>query len=174
MLRVQGGLQLFDDPEVLEYPWELSAFDAVPTTDDINILGAALKVAEGGEIDVSESGKLVSRFLPDLQRDLGLVYEPENWNEVRLATWLCRNLPEESLTHASKQAFVAAWLTQLLRKQDFSLARVNLQKFLIRNLVESRIRYLRKTAVRKAFQATLFGDEAAKRMAASTLTSSAY
>jgi type III restriction enzyme len=27
---------------------------------------------------------------------------------------LCRNLPDPSLTHASKQAFVAAWLTELL------------------------------------------------------------
>jgi type III restriction enzyme len=82
-----------------------------------------------------------------LQRDLGLVYQPENWDEVRLATWLCRNLPEPSLTHASKQAFVAAWLTDLLRRDGFTLARANLQKFLIRNLLEARIRDLRKQAV---------------------------
>ena len=57
-------------------------------------LGAGLKVSEGGEIDVDDgSGKVVSRFLPELQRDLGLAYRPEHWDEVRLATWLCRNLP---------------------------------------------------------------------------------
>jgi hypothetical protein len=84
----------------------LSTYDAAPTGDDLTALGAGLKVSEGGEIDVDdESGKVISRFLPDLQRDLGLVYQPENWDEVRLATWLCRNLPEPSLTHASKQAF---------------------------------------------------------------------
>jgi hypothetical protein len=83
---------------------------------------------------------VISRFLPELQRDLGLVYQPENWDAVRLATWLCRNLPEPSLTHASKQAFVAAWLTDLLRRDGFTLARANLQKFLIRNLLEARIR----------------------------------
>ena len=97
-LRVQGDLQLFDDPEVLEYPWDLSPYDAAPTADDLSALGAGLKVSEGGEIDVDEaSGRMVSRFLPDLQRDLGLVYQPENWDEVRIATWLCRNLPEPSL-----------------------------------------------------------------------------
>ncbi len=165
-LRVQGELQLFDDPEVLEYPWDLSTCDAAPTGDDLTALGAGLKVSEGGEIDVDdESGKVVSRFLPDLQRDLGLVYQPENWDEVRLATWLCRNLPEPSLTHASKQAFVAKWLTELLRRDDFTLARANLQKFLIRNLLEARIRDLRKQAVRKAFQHALFGDDAASRVA---------
>lgn len=164
-LRVQGELALFDDPEVLEYPWDLSPYDAAPTADDLTALGAALKVSEGGEIDIDAGGHVVSRFLPDLQRDLGLVYQPENWDEIRLATWLCRNLPEPSLTHASKQAFVAAWLTDLLRRDGFTLARANLQKFLIRNLLEARIRELRKQAVGKAFQQTLFGDDAATRVA---------
>ena len=141
----------FDDPEVLEYPWDLSPYDAAPTSDDLSALGAGLKVSEGGEIDVDDaSGKVVSRFLPDLQRDLGLVYQAENWDEIRLATWLCRNLPDQSLTHASKQAFVAAWLTDLLRREGFTLTRANLQKFLVRNRLEARIRDLRKQAVGKA------------------------
>jgi type III restriction enzyme len=167
-LRVQGSqgeLALFDDPEVLEYPWDLSPYDAAPTADDLTALGAALKVSEGGEIDIDDGGHMVSRFLPELQRDLGLVYQPEHWDEVRIATWLCRNLPEPSLTHASKQAFVAAWLTDLLRREGFTLARANLQKFLIRNLVEARIRELRKQAVGKAYQQALFGDDAATRVA---------
>ena len=167
-LRIQGELVLFDDPEVLEYPWDLSPYDAAPTADDLSALGAGLKVSEGGEIDVDDaSGRVVSRFLPDLQRDLGLVYQPENWDEVRLATWLCRNLPEQALTHASKQAFVAAWLTDLLSRDDVTLARANLQKFLIRNRLEARLRDLRKQAVGKAFQQTLLSDDAASRVVVS-------
>jgi len=163
-LRVQGELQLFDDPEVLDYPWDLSTYDAAPTTDDVSALGAN-QIASGGVIDIDEeSGKVTSRFLPELQRDLGLVYRPENWDDVRLAAWLCRNLPEASLTHASKVAFVAKWIGELLRRDDFSLARANLQKFLIRNLLEARIRELRKQAIRKAFQETLFGDDSASRV----------
>lgn len=166
-LRVQGELQLFDDPEVLEYPWDLSPFDATPTNEDLLALNGNLKVSEGGEIDVDDGGRLVSRFLPDLQRDLGLVYQPEHWDAVRLAAWLCRNLPEQSLTHASKQAFVAAWLTDLLHRDGFSLARANLQKFLIRNRLETRIRDLRQQAVRNAYQQMLFGADAAARVAVS-------
>lgn len=169
-LRIQGELALFDDPEVLEYPWDLSPYDAFPMADDLSALGAGFKVSEGGEIDVDDdTGRVISRFLPDLQRDLGLAYQPENWDEIRLATWLCRNLPEQSLIHASKQTFVAAWLTDLLRRDDFTLARVNLQKFLIRNRLEARIRDLRKQAVSKAFQQTLFGDDTASRVAVSDL-----
>ena len=163
--RVQGGLQLFDDPEILDYPWDLSTYDARPIGDDVTALDAGLRISEGGEIDVDVvSGKVISRFLPDLQRDLGLVYEPEHWDELRVATWLCRNLPEPSLTHSSKQAFVAKWLTELLSRDGFTLARVSLQKFLIRNLLEARIRDLRRQAVGKAYQQALFGDDAVSRV----------
>jgi type III restriction enzyme len=164
-LRVQGELQLFDDPEALEYPWDLSTYDAAPTIDDITALDAGIRVSEGGEIDIDgDSGKIVSRFLPDLQRDLGLIYQPEHWDEVRLATWLCRNLPDPSVTHASKQAFVAKWLTELLGLEGFTLARANLQKFQLRNLLETHFRSLRRHAVDKAFQQALFGDDAASRV----------
>ena len=165
-LRVQGELQLFDDPEVLEYSWDLSRHEAAPSAEAIGALGKSLTVMEGGEVDFDSSrGKMVLRFLPDLQRDLGLVYTPEHWDDARLAAWLCRNLPEPSITHANKQAFVAAWLSDLLRRDDFSLARVNLQKFQIRNILETQIRGLRNQAANAAYQQTLFGEGAADRVA---------
>lgn len=154
----QGELQLFDDPEALDYPWELSGYDAAPKADDLRALGVASKVAEGGEIDVGDDGKVKVHFLPNLQRDLGLSYQPEHWDETRLAAWLCRNLPEPSVTHASKQAFVVAWLRALLNRDGFSLARANQLKFAVRRLLQDTIHHLRRAAVTKAFQQTLFGD----------------
>jgi len=165
-LRVQGELALFDDPEVLDYPWDLSLYDAAPTDEDLAALGAALKVSEGGEIDIdATSGKVVQRFIPDLQRDLGLAYRPEHWDEVKLAAWLCRNLPETTVTHAAKQAFVSGWLSNLILRPGFSLARANQQKFLIRNRIEQRIRELRVAAAKAAYQKTLFGEDRRERFA---------
>ena len=153
-VRVQGELALFDDPEVLDYPWELSLYEAWPTDDDLLTLGAAMKASEGGEIDVDEkSGKVIQRFLPELQRDLGLAYTPENWDQVKLTAWFCRNLPEQSITHESKRAFVAEWLQRYLRQPSWDIGRANLQKFLIRNLIESRIKELRSAAIGKAYRA---------------------
>ncbi|TWT19144.1 restriction endonuclease subunit R [Luteimonas marina] len=157
-LKLQGELQLFDDPEALDYPWDLSGYDAAPTRDDISALGAASKVAEAGKIDVADDGKLRIGFLPGLQRDLGLSYQPEHWDETRLAAWLCRNLPEPSVTHASKRAFVAAWLRALLARDGFSLARANQLKFTVRGLLQDAIRRLRREAVGNAYQQTLFGE----------------
>jgi type III restriction enzyme len=158
-LSIQGELVLFDDPEVLDYPWDLSVYDANPTHDALAVLNLALKVSEGGEIDIDgETGKVTTRFIADLQRDLGLAYRPEHWDDVKLAAWLCKNLPETSITHASKQAFVARWVRELLAKPGYELARANQQKFLIRNLLEQRIRELRLLAVKQAYQQTLFDE----------------
>ena len=158
-LKLQGELVLFDDPEVLDYPWDLSLYDANPTSTALAALNAALKVSEGGEIDIDgESGKVTTRFIADLQRDLGLAYRPEHWDEVNLSAWLCRNLPEASVTHASKLAFVAKWLRELLAQPAYDLARTNRQKFLVRNLLEQRMRELRLMAVKQAYQKTLFDE----------------
>lgn len=169
-LRSQGVLHLFDDLEALEYPWDLSPLDAIPSKSDIALLDSGIKIAEAGEIDVdSESGKVISRFLPDLQRDLGLTYKPDNWDEVKLANWFCSNLPEPTLTHAAKLSFVAAWLGALLKQEGFTLARINLQKFMIRNLIESSVRSLKAQTVSTSFQQVLFGEGSEERVAVSDL-----
>jgi type III restriction enzyme len=164
-LKIQGELLLFDDPEVLDYPWDLSVYDAAPTQEQLKSLDAALKATEGGEIDIdAATGKVTTRFLDDLQRDLGLAYVPEHWDEVKLAAWLCRNIPETSITHASKQAFVAKWLQELFEGKKYDLAKANHQKFLIRNLLGYRIKELRLLAANHAYQQTLFGDGNADRV----------
>ena len=158
-LAIQGELVLFDDPEVLDYPWDLSVYDANPTREALTALNAALKVSEGGEIDIDdETGMVTTRFIADLQRDLGLAYRPEHWDEVKLAAWLCRNLPEVSVTHASKLAFVSKWLRELLAQPAYDMARTNRQKFLVRNLLEQRLRDLRLMAVKQAYQRALFDE----------------
>lgn len=168
VLRIQGELTLFDDPEALEYPWDLKHYEAAPNEAEVANLGSALKVAEGGEIDVdASSGKVVHRFIADLQRDLGLAYRPDHWDEVKLAAWISKNVPEPSLTHASKVAFIAAWVRHLLLLPGFDLARANQQKFFIRNLLERRIKDLRAKALRAAYQQSLFGEGRESRVAVS-------
>ena len=163
-LRVNGELQFFDDPDVLDDPFELSGYDAHPSAEDLEELGLADRLASAGAIDVTEAGAMQVGFIADLERDLGMAYRPENWNEVRLAAWLCRNLPDAGITHASRWAFVLKWLQGLLARPGFDLARANRQKFLLRTLLDARIRALRLAATRRSYQTALFGPDAAQRV----------
>lgn len=151
-LSVQGELQLFDDPETLDYPWDLSLYDAQPSQADLQELHASMKISEGGIIDIDDvTGKVTSQFIKDLQIDLGLAYMPENWDLVKIGRWICDNLPDPTVTHSSKIAFVGSWLKHLHDDAKHEISRINIQKFHIRNLIESKIKELRKEAVKKAF-----------------------
>jgi type III restriction enzyme len=160
---VHGELVLFDDPEVLEYPWDLPTGHAAPDAESLKSLQLANSVRDGGTIDIDD-GKVKIRFMAELQKDLGLAYRPEHWTEAKLAAWICRNLPDPYTTHSSKNAFVSAWLGKLLIQDGYDLARANRQKFQIRQLIEAQIKHLRKTAVRVAYQQTLFGTEREERV----------
>ena len=56
----------------------------------------------------------------------------------------------------------------MLAQPNFDLARANLQKFLLRNLLDARIRELRRDAVNRAYQQALFGDNAAEAVSVSS------
>lgn len=155
---VQSELQLFDDPTILDYSWDLSRFEARPPESDISKIKTLLNSPDGGKLDISRTeGKVTVSFMAHLQRSLDMVYQPEHWDTVKLATWLCRNIPEPALTHAGKQTFIAGWLQTLL--ENFSLAEINQQKFLIRNQIEQHINKLRNETISVAYQATLFASE---------------
>lgn len=160
-----GELRLFDEPEALDYPWELPMYGAQPTDEALRELKLALTAKDAAAIDIDEEeGKLKTVFATELQRDLSLSYVPEHWTEAKLAAWFCRQIHDPSITHASKRAFVAAWISSLLAKDGMDLARVNRQKFLLRNLIAWQVNDLRKSAVAKECQAFLFGDGNEKRV----------
>lgn len=156
---IDGELRLFDEPEAIDYPWDLPVYLSEATESQLLALGLAMTPAEGGLIDIdSEQGRLKTSFTKELTHDLGLSYRPEHWSEAKLAAWFCRQLYDPYITHASKRAFVAGWLGSLLMHDGMDLAAVNRQKFFLRNLLEERIAELREEAVQTACTGFLFGD----------------
>lgn len=154
---VNGELRLFDEPEAIDYPWDLPVAEAKLTRNQKNALDIGDKISEGGLIDVDEEkGRLQTRFIQDLSRDLGLSYQPEHWNETKLAAWLCHQLKDPFITHTSSRNFVVAWLTDLLNQKTMDLSRINRQKFQLRTLLEEQIKTLRKDAAKTACSQFLF------------------
>jgi type III restriction enzyme len=156
-LFIQGEMQLFDDPEVLDYPWQLPIYEAAPTAEELADLGLASRVAEGGEIDV-EKGKVIVNHLKELHHELELVYQPEEVSEARLAGWLCRNLIDDYTDQKSLLAFVSSWLGSLTSREDFPLAKANRLKFVLRSILGKRLQSMRIQAKETAWQSTLFDD----------------
>ena len=162
---IDGDLRLFDEPEAIDYPWSLPTYHASPTAEHLSKLVEAIKVRDGGTIDIDEEkGRMTTEFAKNVQRDLELAYTPEHWTEAKLAAWFCRQLPDPTITHASKTAFVAAWLAKLLETKGIDLARANQQKFLLRNLLVEHVATLRKEAIQTACDQFLFAEGKGERV----------
>lgn len=156
---IDGELRLFDEPEAIDYPWDLPLGEAYVTEAQLSALEQASKVKEAGLIDVDEdAGRVKTSFSRELSRDLGLSYKPENWTEAKLAAWFCKQIHDTGITHASKRAFVAAWLGDLLTRDGYELGKANRQKFQLRNLLETRVHSLRTEAAENACGDFLFGE----------------
>lgn len=162
---IDGELRIFDEPEALDYPWELPLYQAGATEAQLAKLHGGRQVAEGGLIDIdNDQGRVQTRFTQELTRDLGLSYRPEHWDEAKLAAWFCRQLLDPFITHASKRAFVAQWITSLLQQDGLELADLTRKRFELRTLLEERIGELRKEAVHAAYQEFLFTDGVHERV----------
>ncbi|MCP5425007.1 MAG: hypothetical protein H6970_08060 [Gammaproteobacteria bacterium] len=48
----QGELFLFDDTDLLEYPWDLALYDAHPNHDELARLDSVGRIASTGELDI--------------------------------------------------------------------------------------------------------------------------
>ena len=155
---IQGELQRFDDPTSLPYVWDLSNYKPIPRDTDRQKIQSALDSNAVGTIDTTTEGKMSIAFMPALQRSLELAYIPENWNNTKIAAWLCRYVEDKNITHASKQAFVLEYLQSLLAQ--FTLAQINQQKFLIRDLLDQHIKTLRSETIATAYQATILESNA--------------
>ncbi len=161
---IDGELRLFDEPEAIDYPWELPCDNTKPTAEDLSEISKADNISDGGLIDVTEAGNITTLFVESIERDLNLVYKPENWTEAKLVSWFCQQVKDPSITHQSKVAFIREWITQLLNSEIVDLPKINRHKFLIRTIIEQHVFGLRKEAISKACQEFLFAKDVEKRV----------
>lgn len=141
---------------------EIRLEDVEPTENDLSVL--TVDRGSSGKIDVDGHGKIVSDFMKEVQLSLDLTYAPENWDEVKLATWLCRQIDTPWMGHELKMSFVQAWLANLVGKHNFELSRTIRYKSVIRSLMEARLQNLRRKAVNTAGQLALFTPEGKQKL----------
>jgi len=159
MILEQGRLVLPDQSQFLSRPWRLPH----PVTEaDLPVLAGLRTPHSVGILDV-EDGRVITRLMPELQRELELLEVQENWILNRLVAWLDRNIPHPDLTAEES----TLWLYGVLRglqDRGQSLGELVRDRFILRRALEQRIGALRRQAERRHFQELLFAPEAAERL----------
>ncbi|MBM4322442.1 MAG: restriction endonuclease subunit R [Deltaproteobacteria bacterium] len=149
-------LELFEEDHLLEKGWDLKNFDAKLTFQELSFLSG--EGGQFGEIDVGEEGRVKSRFIPDLNRQLQLIEVVENWTDAQLIHWLDRNLLFMELASQEKEIFLTEMISDLLDHRGLNLSQLVRKKFELRKIAEQKIKTYRYEARQRIHQELLFAE----------------
>ena len=159
MIVEQGRLVFPDESQFLSRPWQLPH----PVTDgDLPVLAGLRTPHSVGILDI-EDGRVITRQMPELQRELELLEVQENWTANRLVTWLDRNIPHPDLPAVETTVWLYSVL-HVLQERGQSLGGLVRDRFILRRALEQRIGALRKQSERQHFQELLFSSDAFQRV----------
>jgi len=149
-------LELFEEDHLLGRGWDLNGYDAKLTPQEFSALSG--EGGQFGEIDVGVEGKIKSKFIPDLNRQLQLIEAVENWTDAQLIHWLDRDLLFMELSSQEKEIFLTKMISNLLDYRGMNLSQLVRKKFELRKIAEQKIKACRHEARNKIFQELLFGE----------------
>ena len=158
MLELDGEVFSPDEGSWLESLWQPPL---PPNRDDVPTLTSVEAAQNAGIIDVV-NGDVVTRQLPELGTQLRLIEVRENWSEIKLVSWLDRNIPHGDLDADVARAWLNAVITEMQKQTP--LGRLVRERFELRRRLETRLGVLRKDARRKEYQSALFGEHEAMKV----------
>ncbi|MBN2109407.1 MAG: DEAD/DEAH box helicase family protein [Deltaproteobacteria bacterium] len=159
-IKRSGQLELFEEDHLLDYGWNLNAYDPKLTNAEFTRLtdeGGAI-----GVVDVSAEGKIKTQFIPELYRQLQAMVSVTNWNDAQLIHWLDYYLRFQELTSEEKSVFLTAMVGDLLDNRGMPLSQINRKKFNLLEIAQQKIIAYRKDARKQAYEQLLFKDHAAE------------
>ena len=162
MIYEQGSLVYPDESQFLSRTWQLPH----PVEQQTSPFSSIREPHSVGILDV-ESGRVITRLMPELQRELELLEVHENWSEPRLITWLDRNIPHPDLPATETTVWIFGVLREL-QKQGNSLGARHSSSVHSTADCEQRFAGFRKRAQRSHFQDLLFAEGAANRVKVET------
>lgn len=157
-IRREKQLEFFEEDHLLDRAWGLDGSDAKLTADELEKLKG--EGGQTGEIDIGAEGRIKSRFIPELNKELAFTTSVDNWTDAQLIWWLDRNLEFIDLSSDEKGVFLATLTGDLLDQRGIDLGRLVRKKFELRKIIEAKIKKYREEARKKAYQELLFGDMA--------------
>lgn len=154
-IEQDGLFEAFEAVHFLEIPWRLSQCDYKLTSAEYSEKPFDGQVAE---IDVSDKGKISTRFIKELQEQMSLLSNDQTQTVAQLAYWLDRNIPHPDVIPEESGAFLTAMINSLVEERGCTLPQLFHDKYNLRQKVAAKIESLRKAAHAKSYQMLLLPD----------------
>jgi type III restriction enzyme len=119
MLELDGEVFSPDEGSWLETVWQPPL---PPSNDDVPTLSSVEAAHNAGIIDVVD-GNVVTRQLPELGTQLRLIEVHENWSDLKLVSWLDRNIPHGDLDTDVARAWLNAIIAEMQKQTPLAACR---------------------------------------------------
>lgn len=156
-VRVQDQLELFGEEHFLEAQWNVAECDTALSDTDFPSYPTGGIV---GEIDVSDEGRIETRFVQELHEQLNLIAVESGWTLASLANWLDRQFRHDDIPQSQSSLFIHNVLTGLIETRSLTVEHLARQKYRLRDAIEAKIAEHRAEFSRQAYTASLFGPNA--------------
>ena len=154
----QGRLfEQFEETHFLDHPWELAKCDALLKEEEFS---TKRPDAETGEINVSEGGRVVTKFVSTLQSQMELFASDANWSIASLVHWLDRNIPHVDISSTDTGIFLTSLVQGLIEQRGIPLEQLVVDKYRLKKAAEKKIDQHRERIQHEIYQALLFGERA--------------
>ena len=154
-VRVDGQLEIFEESHFLDSFWKLSEHNTELSEQEF-----PTQRPEGHsfDIDVTEQGKIETRYVDELHRQLTILTHDRGWTIPELAVWLDRNIPHPDLTQTESGLFLHRLVTDLVEKRGIPVEQLVRDKFRVREAAERKIGTFRRSVRTNAYQHLLSPD----------------
>lgn len=151
-IRQQTLLEPFEDSHVATAAWELSREN--PSIPEARYSGV-VDPGVVGELSIDDEGRLRTRFLSSLQRQMSLISLDEEWTVAKLAIWIDRAFAHDDVSAEESCAFIARAIQDLIDRRNLDIRQLAHDKYRLRDAVALQIGELRAKRRASGFQLLL-------------------
>ncbi len=148
----QGNLwEPFEETHLLQGDWKLLDYSSELSENEFK---KPDRTAQGGRFYVKEE-TIKFEYFENVEAHLALFDYQSTWDQLKLVSWLERNIPEESILPDEKAAFLNKTITILLEQRKFSVEELLYSKSRLRVALENKIKDAKREALRTIHQRLL-------------------
>ncbi|HEX8633577.1 MAG TPA: DEAD/DEAH box helicase family protein [Pyrinomonadaceae bacterium] len=154
----QGAFfEMFEKTHFLDAPWSLIAADATLSETEYP---TAREEGQLAQVTVTEKGRIESRYLDELHRQMALLNVDQGWTVAELVHWLDRNIPHVDISATESGIFLTRLVLGLIEGRALSVDQLALDKFRLKVAAKRKIDEHRDQALGANYQTFLLPDAA--------------
>ena len=147
-----GEPEPLDEAHFLQSEWNLAHEQATLSEVEFPLQTKS----EAIEIDVTERGRLSTRFLSEMQQQIALLMPEDIVTPAQLAVWLDRHIDHPDISQTQSQLFLLNLVNCLVDKRGLDLRRLSRLRLKLRDAAERKINAYRQEHKKQAYEQLLF------------------